>query len=366
MAISDFNSVKEIKTKDVSGSPSQDLARPIHIVGGDESTTTTGAIEIDFTNIAGKSDISFFDMNGNLLDYHFDYFDISTSGSEEIWAFIHHNWTLDGTSHVQLAYGNGPQDNESAESSVWTVSSAPNYKARYSMAEGDADAYDSTSNNYGGSVAQSTMVSGGVYLNGQVELDGSSEYIHVVSGVSEGTSQFDSGYFLSFWVNFDDAQSDANFISFVNSSSEAVIKLSYQYDGSDGDLTITHRQGSLDVDGVTEDPFNPSENTWHHIVALYDGSTVYLYMDNSQLINGSIGNIMSATIEDIYIGAVKSGSDYLDGSMDNVVFGTDNYPVEFAGTEYAIQNDQFYSQTAATSDNTAPTADFSYQVLGRN
>jgi len=107
MAITDFNIYKPIEVTSATDTPTISRALCFKITGGDESTTGTGEIVLDWSNISSQADIGVYDENGNLLDYYFESFD-ATNETAVIW--VYRDWVRDGTVQAKIAYGNGPSD----------------------------------------------------------------------------------------------------------------------------------------------------------------------------------------------------------------------------------------------------------------
>jgi hypothetical protein len=109
MSIHDFNKLKPLKVKSITNTPSVNKAQPIYITSGDDSTTGTGVVVLDWSNINGVNDIAVYDQNGNLLNYQIEKLD-TTNKTGLIW--VYNSWIRDGTVQVKLAYGAGPSDNQ--------------------------------------------------------------------------------------------------------------------------------------------------------------------------------------------------------------------------------------------------------------
>jgi hypothetical protein len=72
--LEDYDKVKSLSVASVSGTPTISRAVCLKIKSGDDSTTGTGDIILDWTNISSEADIAFFDENNNLLDYYIESF----------------------------------------------------------------------------------------------------------------------------------------------------------------------------------------------------------------------------------------------------------------------------------------------------
>jgi len=63
------------------------------------------------------------------------------------------------------------------------------------------------------------------------------------------------------------------------------------------------------------------DNNWHHVMMTYDGTTILLYLDNSQIYSG--GNPSFGTpVTNSYIGDDNSGSGFFKGVLDEMGFWT--------------------------------------------
>jgi len=119
--------------------------------GSLDSTTGTGDIVIDFSNISDAQDIAVYDENGNLLDYEIESLDTAAE-TGVIWAY--NSWVRDDTVQAQVAYGNN-----SANTDRQNVTATWPNDAR-AVYHNPNDAIDSTNNNNDGAVTGTTKVSG--------------------------------------------------------------------------------------------------------------------------------------------------------------------------------------------------------------
>src|SRR6056297_3018965 len=157
MAITDFLRKKAIDVASVSGTPTISRTVCLKITSGDDSTTGTGEIVLDWTDIASEADIGVYDENDNLLDYYFESFD-ATAETAVIW--VYRDWVQDGSTQLQVAYGDGPSD-QSVSASV--VFDKEIYLDRgYLFNEASGDALDVTSNNNDGTVIGVTRGATGI------------------------------------------------------------------------------------------------------------------------------------------------------------------------------------------------------------
>jgi hypothetical protein len=107
--------------------------------GSLDSTTGTGDVVIDFTNISGAQDIAVYDENGNLLDYEIESLDTAAE-TGVIWAY--NSWVRDDTVQAQVTYG----DN-SANTDRQNVTGTWNKDGAKMVQHGNNNSLDSTSNN---------------------------------------------------------------------------------------------------------------------------------------------------------------------------------------------------------------------------
>ncbi len=170
--VTNYNRTKSLDVRSVSGTPIINKAIPIFLTDGDDSTTGTGTIVLDWTNISDKSDIAVYDENKNLLDYYFEEFD-TTNKTAVIW--VYRDWVRDGSTQAQIAYGNGPSDRSVTKETVFDKET--NLVGGWLLNEDSGNALDVTSNNNDGTVHGATQGATG-QVDGAYDFDGSDDYVN--------------------------------------------------------------------------------------------------------------------------------------------------------------------------------------------
>ena len=197
---------------------------------------------------------------------------------------------------------------------------------------GPATNYFDTKLYTGNGAAQSI----GGYINGSASFNGSSSYID--TGLDLDTL---TNYTISMWIKVDASPgSNMIFAGTINSSAKTGIYLSIDTNNT---IRFFERNSSTTVTNLqSTDTINIG--AWNHIVAVRDGSTNYIYINNgtpASLSNNSISHSVDFTIG--RAGAYTSS--YFDGEIDQVrIFNT--------GLS-ASNVTALYGETAATATTAA-------------
>lgn len=149
----------------------------VKIVSGSNSTTGTGDIEIDDSNVSSKNDIAITDSNDNTLDYYWEDFD-TANGEYLAWVKIS-TLTRDDTVGLKVFFGNGSTDEAATEATVFD--GAANLTSRYSLSESSGTTLDSTSNNNDSTSTTGTVFNKSQEFNGGRGFDGTDDVIEVGS-----------------------------------------------------------------------------------------------------------------------------------------------------------------------------------------
>jgi len=175
MPITDYNKKKPLEVSSTNDSgTTQDKAQPILVTGGDDSTTGTGDIVIDFTNITDAQDIAVYDQNGNLLDYEIEDLD-TTSETGVLWAYD--SWTRDDSVQAQIAYGDNSQNVDRQNvTGTWNNTGQDTEVVQHL----NANATDSTSNNNDGTISGPTSIGNGEF-DGAYSFDGIDDNIKSIN-----------------------------------------------------------------------------------------------------------------------------------------------------------------------------------------
>lgn len=158
-------------------------------------------------------------------------------------------------------------------------------------------------------------------------FDGSSSYVNIGNPSEVQDENLDGGMALTAWVKTDDTSSKQRII--VKGSSSANDNYGIEFEDSDDD-GVVELEGYIDnsgADDILKTPFEPSENTWHHVAMTFDGSSAYMYADGEQVASYTSlnSNIADASGSPLVIGARGAGdSQFFSGSIDQVRI-YDNY-----------------------------------------
>ncbi|MFW6001922.1 MAG: DUF2341 domain-containing protein [archaeon] len=271
MAITDFNRKKKLDVEDVTDQPTISRAVPLKITSGDDSTTGTGEIVLDWSNISSESDIGIYDENDNLLDYYFESFD-DTVEEAVVWVF--RDWVQDGSTQLQVTYGNGPSDQSVSASTVFDKESG--LEAGYLFNETSGDLLDVTSNGNDGTVHGASQGESGI-VGGAYSFDGSDDYVDIPDnfGFLDGSSSFT----LIGWVDIvADPNDDAGHILSFAGENEVYFQSKNVDTGTPG-LQIWTDNENVYVKG----PNKKDGEGWFHAAVIYDKSAneVRLHIDST-------------------------------------------------------------------------------------
>lgn len=276
MAFTDYNRAKPLEVSSTNDSgASIGKAQPVVISGGDDSTTGSGDVVIDWSNISSESDIAVYDQNNNLLPYEIESFNTT---SEEAVLWVYNSWIRDDSVQAQVVYGDGPASSEENVSGVWQ-------NDIYDMVQHHEDdpltATDSTSNNNDATVNGASSVSG--LFGNAASFDGVDDNITL-----DDTSAFDaSGSYISFdfWFYADDANSTYSMVT-----NDAAYEIFYNRGGSGQDINFATFGSNISA-GVTL-----ATGEWHHVVIEWNvGSNVKFWINGTLEKDASYTNSPGST-----------------------------------------------------------------------
>ena len=169
-------------------------------------------------------------------------------------------------------------------------------------------AADSSGNGFDGTYENGPILGGSGVHGYAAAFDGSNDVVRVADNASLSiTNQLS----ISAWVKFDSVSGEQRLVSKGQSNGYYLILRN-----SSGKFLFRCRglSGSEDV----ESNYTPVANKWIHVVGIYDGSSLRIYIDG-QLDNqvSASGNISVAST-DLTLGDRSSGGVELDGQLDEV------------------------------------------------
>jgi hypothetical protein len=343
LSISDFNKTKKLEVASVSGTPTVDKAQPIYLTSGDDSTTGTGEVVLDWTNINGPSDIALYDQDGNLLYYEIEELNVSNK-TGLIW--VYNSWVRDGTVQAQIAYGDGPTDQQDS-GNTWA---SDNLKCGYQFSESPIQANDISSNGNNGSVYGAGSASG--MFNGGASFDGTDDVVQTPINpiIDDGPLTF-----LIYFYAYSLDGSDTLMGYYTNNA----VSLRLENDNSVSWFTYNGNTYGLTNEGSFQ------LNEWNQVVGTWDGVDTYkLFLNGSK-----VGEKTNSTLQTNGAG-VDDGSDdyhcaigarrntgsfewYTDADLDEPrIFDGDCKTKEWILSDYdasSLAGQIFFDQNAAES-----------------
>jgi hypothetical protein len=181
------------------------------------------------------------------------------------------------------------------------------------------NATDQTSNGNDGTLVHAPVSTTGQVAptaNGAYDLDGANDYIDTNYHISSHTP-----FTIMFWVNVDDLtiSSRQDFWG-TGATNDCDFRISIQTDEKvqvlirgDGATTSVTLEGTTDI----------SDQAWHHIAIVYNGSDIYLYVDGSQEDTDTVDFSTNGfnMDRDAYFGCRNdnsSASNFFDGKVDDL------------------------------------------------
>jgi RHS repeat-associated protein len=319
------------------------------------ATTANGG---HVANANGYDIIFSADPNGiTKLDYEVEQYNPVT-GQVVAWVRVPTlSHTADTT--IYLFYGNSSiTASQQNPTGVWDI----NYLDVLHLDESTGAAvFDSTVNaNNGTKVSQSspTPISGG-QMGGAQSFNGTSDYIVLPQPMTSGLQKFS----VSFWTQTTDTNSNGTYWNqdqFVGDSTPG---------GSSGDFGVGTNSGYLSMwSGLNSANDNSlqasnyiSDNNWHRIDAVNDGSIIHLYLDGSDT-----GQMLSSGLAldgyGWYLGAQHftdgGAAFYHQGAIDEFRFSNSVRNADWIATEYNNERtpSAFYSLGAENVLAISPTS----------
>lgn len=337
MAITDFNRKKSLDITSITGTPSISYVIPIKITSGDDSTTGIGDIVIDWTNISTKADIAVYDESDVLLDYSFEEFDTT---AEIAIIRVYKTWVRDGTTQLQIAYGNGLSDQSVVSSIVF--SKETNLVAGWTFCETSGDLIDVSGNGFDGTVFGATRGQTGI-VGCAYDFDGSSDYIQLPNTLNSSLSTGSISFYA--WINPDNTSS-AIVIGIIGSSGIDEYKL-FRLRTSWDNWKLDDGGGPIGVNFSTQ----PPTDSWTQIVGVYDNSAGKMHV----YVNGALDATSNGTVtntqynEDAWIGADPRGQDYFNGKIDDLRMYNEALSADAIKAKYDSSKltQDFFTQKAA-------------------
>ena len=303
---SEYDDIKPLEVTTAPGNPTIAQALPVKIIGGADSTTGTGDVVIDWTNVSSPADIAILDSDQNPMDYWIEEFDTST---ETAVVHVYSNWLRNGTVQAQVAYGNGPGDQSSTRQTVFDQ--VTGLAAGYAFNETSGNALDLTSNNNHGTVNDATQGVPGV-TGGGYSFDGSNDFVSLTPGVLSAVSLSD--FTISTWV-FRQATANDTFVGFISNSFTNFILI--RNNSTFPNFRLRNNSGN--VLDLNSPPI--STGVWTLVTATYNRTSgqAEIFYDGVLQDSQTFANTdIDVTGENPRIGSDGRGTDFFNGRMDDL------------------------------------------------
>ncbi len=311
-------------------------------------SVTSSQIDYAKTQNNGQ-DIRFVDADGTTpLSYEIEKWD--ESGTSLIWVKVP-TLSNNNTDYIYMYYNNTSVADNQSSTSVWDSS----HRAVWHLPNGTTlSATDSTSNARNGTIVNTTATSSGK-IGGGASFNGSTKYIEIPNSVepSYPTSGNTSSYTTTFETWFK-TSSTGVILGMDDGTIPSGAPGGYvpaMYIDSNGKLRATlywHNSSGAQI--VSSASYN--DDTWHHVVDVYNNGTETLYVDGT-----SVGS-QSSVPEYGYAGTYKyfygtgygtgwpnhsGGWSYLNGTMDEMRFSSTARTSDWVKANYNSTNNTMNS-----------------------
>ena len=308
-----YNKIKPINVATETGTPTIDKAVPLKITDGDDSTTGTGDIVLDWDNISSKDDIAVYDENDTLLDYYFEKFD-TTNKEAVIW--VYRSWDRDGTEQLRIAYGNGTSDQSVIASDVFD--NETDLQAGYLFNESSGDLLDVTSNNNDGIVNGATQGVDGI-VGDAYYFNGTDDYVDLSLDTPNNIMNFSGNVDFSVSVWFKTSAITDKRIITSDLSTGFYIRLDNGGLEIEGGIVFKIDDGVNDAYFATTSAYN--DGNWHKATLVVDSVNGLLigYIDGNQVnsMAQSVGDLSDTVIIGAQLNGTFINGSYFDGNIDN-------------------------------------------------
>lgn len=326
----------EIQSSKVSGSSAL-TNFPVLIDITDNSLRTTG--NGGYVTNSNGFDIA-FSNDGNVSNLDFDLEDYNAStGSIKAWVKIPSLSNSTNTT-IRMYYGNSSVSTNQSTTSTWS-------NGYYSLWHLNDDFTDASSNSNNGTNTGSVDVNA-VVADGQ-DFSANTDKIDVGNFSVSGTELTLSAWFYVDNFDIDDgriiskatSQNAGDHYFMLSTVSNSGYKLRFRLKTNGSTTTLMASSGSI------------STGIWYYANAVYDGSEMKLYLNNSAVGNTSkSGSMTTSSSVDVHIGN-NPGSNLkpFDGKIDEVRVSNVARSADWITTEYNNQNNPstFISHGSAIS-----------------
>lgn len=173
----------------------------------------------------------------------------------------------------------------------------------------DGDANDQSGNGYNGTVNGATLTNDRYgNANGAYSFNGSDNYINANNLVSYPTGDVEITYMA--WVKIASSHT-GNIISFGETIDNK--RSSFLYEGGSNNLSYIGQNNDFRTSNV------PVIGEWTHVAVTKSGSTIIIYIDGTEVGQGTLANSSNITLQDLIIGANPgANNEFFNGDIDEV------------------------------------------------
>jgi uncharacterized repeat protein (TIGR01451 family) len=208
---------------------------------------------------------------------------------------------------IYMYYGNSGALNQENVEGVWNS----NYVMVQHLNEGSGTAYDSTANNNDGAIIGATGVAGKVD-NALDFVESDEDRVDLETNRLNGEPSVLDAYTIMAWVRIEGGSGTKRMI-FAHSSAAGRFIL---FVNTSNYFELAQFPGPKEIYSST----TPSENTWHHITGVWDGSKMSLYV-NGSLEDSAAKNDINTGTSKIWIGGNPYGmNNFFEGKIDEVEY----------------------------------------------
>ncbi|MHA2304107.1 MAG: DUF2341 domain-containing protein [Candidatus Hodarchaeales archaeon] len=295
---------------------------------------------------ADGDDILFTDALGNKLDHEIELFDQTGNGTHAhliAWVRVPCLYATRNT-ELTMYYGNNAVNSQDNPSSVWIS----NYEGVWHLSEDPSGTQilDSTSNSFDGttvgSMTSGDLVSGQIYDS--LDFDGDDDYIDVGT---DSSLKLTSAFTIEGWFNgmTDTGINDRGpiFVSGFSWAGNIGIRVQGFHQATDKRARITYGNGTYMSFIDSDNEIN--ENTWTHIVATFDGTTLKLFINGVKQTDEVIMTIAYNSDATTIGGNLNNSQQRFNGSLDEIRISSIARSLDWITIEYNNQHDptSFYS-----------------------
>jgi hypothetical protein len=274
------------------------------------------------------TDLRFIDTdNVAELKYHIE--DWDTSGNSYIWVNVPHIAANSDTDYIWMYYGNPNATDVQDESATYDE----NYVMVQHLNETSGTHYDSTGYNNDGSPGGGVTQDATGQIDGADYFDGIDDYVEVSDSASlDITSEIT----IEAWVYFEGpGAKDYNSVVSKRKTNDG-----YSLQIYNDRRVLFFINGINSAEKYIVSDALVKDNEWSYIVAKYDGSNLYLFIDGVEKSETTDQTSIVANNEPLRIGTDRTGR-YFNGTIDEVRISNIARSADWIMAQYLSMNNSF-------------------------